>query len=311
MTRRYYKVMPDRGMDMLSQFLDGGFVAVDFEVKSDLTGKFTESFSDFNKQINPIIRQYKPDITKVGAGLAAGCIWRIGRGISQGDIVLCPNKDGELHIGEVSGDYFYLGDKFPHRRKIVWRPNRIKRSDCSQELQNGLKSGLTVYCVDPYGVEIEQLIAGHNPQVNLQTNDLTIENPSVFALEKYLEEFLITNWDKTELSNNYSILSEDGEIVGRQYETDTGRIDILAISKDSKTLLVIELKKGRASDVVVGQIQRYMGFVTEELAGPEQQVRGLIIALENDDRIKRALVVAKGIDFYRYEVNFRLIPINF
>ena len=63
--------------------------------------------------------------------------------------------------------------------------------------------------------------------------------------------------------------------------------------------------------MVVGQIQRYMGFVTEELAGPDQQVRGLIIALENDDRIKRALVVAKGIDFYRYEVNFRLIPANF
>ena len=122
---------------------------------------------------------------------------------------------------------------------------------------------------------------------------------------------MISNGDKTELSNDYSILSEDGEIVGRQYETDTGRIDILAISKDSKTLLVIELKKGRASDVVVGQIQRYMGFVTEELAGPDQQVRGLIIALENDDRIKRALVVAKGIDFYRYEVNFRLIPANF
>jgi len=37
-------------------------------------------------------------------------------------------------------------------------------------------------------------------------------------------------------------------------------IDILAVSKDQKELLVVELKKGRASDVVVGQIQRYMGF---------------------------------------------------
>ena len=33
MNRRYYKVMPDRGMDMLSQFLDGGF-AEHFELKT-------------------------------------------------------------------------------------------------------------------------------------------------------------------------------------------------------------------------------------------------------------------------------------
>ena len=40
--------------------------------------------------------------------------------------------------------------------------------------------------------------------------------------------------------------------------SDTGPIDILAISKDKKTLLVVELKKGRVSDNVVGQIQRYI-----------------------------------------------------
>ena len=99
-------------------------------------------------------------------------------------------------------------------------------------------------------------------------------------------------------------------IVGQQYETDTGPIDILAISKDQKTLLVIELKKGRASDAVVGQIQRYMGFVLEELAEKNQEVKGLIIALDDDIRIKRALAIAKGIDFYRYEVNFRLLPVT-
>ena len=43
-------------------------------------------------------------------------------------------------------------------------------------------------------------------------------------------------------------------------------MDILAISKDKSELLVVELKKGRASDVVVGQIQRYMGFAQYELA---------------------------------------------
>ena len=37
-------------------------------------------------------------------------------------------------------------------------------------------------------------------------------------------------------------------------------------------------------------------------------VRGVIIALDDDKRIRRALQVAQGIDFYRYEVKFNLIP---
>jgi restriction system protein len=83
-------------------------------------------------------------------------------------------------------------------------------------------------------------------------------------------------------------------------------IDILAISKDRKELLVIELKKGRVSDVVVGQIQRYMGFVTTELAEENQKVKGIIIGLEDDLKLKRALTVTQNIDFYKYQVSFKL-----
>ena len=122
----------------------------------------------------------------------------------------------------------------------------------------------------------------------------------------HLEEFLITNWQSTELGLSYDIFEEDGEIVGQQYPSDTGPIDILAISKDRKVLLVVELKKGRASDAVVGQVQRYMGYVLDELAEPGQTVKGVIIALEDDLRLRRALKVAPGIDFYRYQVSFKL-----
>ncbi|HEY1405589.1 MAG TPA: endonuclease NucS domain-containing protein, partial [Spirochaetota bacterium] len=124
--------------------------------------------------------------------------------------------------------------------------------------------------------------------------------------EKHLEDFLVHNWVQTDLGKNYDIF-EDGELYGQQYPTDTGNIDILAISKDKKELLVIELKKGRASDVVVGQIQRYMGYVLEELAEAGQHVKGVIIAYEDDVRIRRALAAAANIEFYKYQVSFRLI----
>jgi restriction system protein len=58
--------------------------------------------------------------------------------------------------------------------------------------------------------------------------------------------------------------------------------------------------------VVVGQIQRYMGFVTSELAEDHQTVRGVIIGLKDDLRLQRALSVTINIDFYRYKVDFEL-----
>ena len=137
-------------------------------------------------------------------------------------------------------------------------------------------------------------------------NDEEVEDPTVFALEKHLEDFLVKNWKHTDIGKKYDIFEDNGEIVGEQYPSDTGPIDILAVSKDKKTLLVIELKRGRTSDVVVGQIHRYMGYVKEELAEPNQEVKGIIIGLEADTRLKRALSVCTNIEFYRYQIDFKL-----
>ena len=149
------------------------------------------------------------------------------------------------------------------------------------------------------------MISGGSPRTIVSTDE-TVEDPSIFALEKHLEEFLVQNWNSTELGKQYNIYEEEGELVGQQYPSDTGPIDILAISKDKKTILVIELKKGRASDVVIGQVQRYMGYVKEELAEEGQTVKGTIIAFEDDIKIQRALSVAQNIDFFTYKINFKL-----
>jgi restriction system protein len=81
----------------------------------------------------------------------------------------------------------------------------------------------------------------------------------------------------------------------------------LAISKDDAEFLVVELKRDQASDVVVGQIQRYMGWVKRNLCQPNQAVKGCIIAYDKDDRITDALYVAPDVSFVRYEVDFRLV----
>ena len=61
---------------------------------------------------------------------------------------------------------------------------------------------------------------------------------------------------------------------------------------------------------IVGQIQRYMGFVKDMLAEDDQKVKGIIIALEDDVKIRRALSVAQNIEFFRYEVTFKLSKVS-
>ena len=91
----------------------------------------------------------------------------------------------------------------------------------------------------------------------------------------------------------------------------TSDLEFIYLDKDNKKeLLVVELKKGRASDAVVGQIQRYMGYVKDELAEPGQMVRGVIIAFEDDTRVRRALSVAQNIEFYTYSIQFKLDKVN-
>ena len=153
-------------------------------------------------------------------------------------------------------------------------------------------SVLTTCNITKYSEELELLIGGEGKS-DLVSNDPTVEDASEFALEKHLEDFLIKNWKSTSLGKKYDIYEEDGVLVG-QYPSDTGPIDILAISKDKKTLLVVELKKGRVSDNVVGQIQRYMGFVKHDLA---ENQNGVIIGHDDDVRIHRALSVTSNIEF--------------
>jgi restriction system protein len=287
------------------QCREGGFIFAHFGIELDLSNELTEDFKSFTAKWRPYLVE-KEGKSAVAAGLNCGALWTICKGISIGDTVLSPDGTGNYLVGEVTGDYYYVSDpELPHRRPIRWMPGTIKRSDMSQALQNSTGSIGTSSEITQYGDEIDALIGGKRPPT-LVSNDNTIEDPVAFALEKHLEDFLVSNWSKTEFGKDYKIFEDDGELVGQQYPSDTGPIDILAISKDEKEILVVELKKGRASDNVVGQVQRYMGFVKEELCTREQTVKGVIVALEDDTRIRRALSVANNIDFYRYEVNFKL-----
>jgi restriction system protein len=286
---------------------ENGFIGGDWGIDVDLSGQLPEDWRTFNQEFIPVFLEKNPGKSKVSAGLACGMLHTICKGIKLGDVVLSPNGIGAYYVGEVTSEYQYVpGGILPHRRAVKWYTNLIDREEMSQSLKNSTGSIGTVCDITKYADEIEALLARLSPP-ELIAHDTTVEDPTFFALEKHLEDFLVHNWYATDLGKRYDIYTEDDEIVGQQYPTDTGPIDILAVRKDGKELLVVELKKGRASDVVMGQIQRYMGYVLDVLAEPGQDVRGVIIAMEDDLRLRRALKVAPNIEFYRYEVSFKMV----
>jgi restriction system protein len=307
--KNYYRVMLGKKSAFAEQCFAGNFIGTDFGIAEDLSQNLPDEWRTFNKQFIPVFLAGHPDKNKISAGLACGALWTVSKGIRKGDFVLCPDGAGTYRVGEVIGDYQYApGQVLPHRRPVQWLSQSIDRAAMSDTLQNSTGSIGTVSDVSRHREEIEKLIGGGSAPTIVST-DPTVEDPTAFALEKHLEDFLVQNWALTDLGNDYDIFEEEGEKVGQQYPTDTGPIDVLAISKGKKELLVVELKKGRASDVVVGQVLRYMGFVLQELAENGQTVKGVIIALEDDQRIRRALAATSNITFYRYQISFKLLKV--
>ena len=304
--RSFYRVMLGQKSVYAEECFTGNFIGTDFGITQNLTKKLPDEWRAFNKEFIPIFLAAHPDKTKISAGLACGALWTVSKGIRKGDVVLCPDGTGKYRVGEVAGDYYYEPGKILfHRRPVTWLMITIDRAAMSDGLRHSAGSIGTVSDITHHREELEKLLAGASVPKLIST-DPSVEDPSSFALEEHLEDFLVKNWPHTELGKDYDIYEEEGE-KAQQYQTDTRPLDILAISKDKKRLLVVELKKGRASDAVVGQTLRYMSFVQEELAEEGQMVVAVIIAHEDDQRIRRALAMTPTIAFYRYQVSFKLV----
>lgn len=81
----------------------------------------------------------------------------------------------------------------------------------------------------------------------------------------------------------------------------SGYIDILC--RDSAgALVVVELKAGRADARVIGQTLGYMGDLLEEEAA--ENVRGIIVAHDFDQRTKSAAKAVSSLSLYRYSISF-------
>jgi len=120
---------------------------------------------------------------------------------------------------------------------------------------------------------------------------------STLGLEIDLRRFLASNPDSIEKG---LVLVEDGE----EYDThEVGIIDLL-LKDSSGTLVVVELKRRKTGDQVVGQILRYIGWVHDNLS---PKVRGIIIVGEPYEKLDYALKPIESIvQLKYYRVKFEI-----
>lgn len=289
------------------EMIAAGYLGVDFIGDYDIKPHLGQGAGAFRGAMNTVYLEMYPGKSRIAAGLAMGNLWVACEGIREGDMVLAPKPGRTYQYGIVAGEYeYHPGTELPHRRRVDWKGS-LNRDDMSPVLASSAGSLMTVFQLSAHVAELATLtqLADQAQPIALAIS-AQVEDHLAFQMEKQLEDFLVHNWRRTALGREYDIYEEGGQLVGQQYPTDTGPMDILAISRDRSRLLVVELKRGRASDAVVGQIQRYMGFVHEALLEPGQTVEGVIIAQEDDLKIRRALSIAKDIRFMKYRVEFHL-----
>lgn len=89
----------------------------------------------------------------------------------------------------------------------------------------------------------------------------------------------------------------------KQYRTDVGIIDILAVDKNSK-LVIIELKAGEADRQILGQLIPYISWIKTNLSN-NIEVRGIIVANSFDYGVIQALDMWPFLNLIRYKVDFK------
>lgn len=129
--------------------------------------------------------------------------------------------------------------------------------------------------------------------------------PYGFPLESHLRDFIVRNIQTIRPGGKPLSLFRDAEgTLGREYPTDVGPIDVLAVDSDGD-FVVFELKLERGPDRAMGQLMRYMGWVKQHLAG-EHGVKGVVVAQNISENLRYAASISPLVQLFEYEIDFKL-----
>lgn len=109
--------------------------------------------------------------------------------------------------------------------------------------------------------------------------------------------------DIKKLGNTLSIIDD-----GAERSVESGFIDITCEDEVDGSVVVIELKAGKADGKAIGQVLGYMGDLTVE--DDSKPVRGILVAHEFDRRAVSASRAVPALKMFKYAVDFRFEAVD-
>lgn len=116
--------------------------------KEELSDLYDEHFSKGNR----------------GKGQDIGQIWRFLHGMQIGDYVILA-ENSVFHIGRVESDYYYdetetesQDSDYKNNRKVKWLKKNISRSVLSTNMQNSLKTAMSLWTLNDYKSAVLDLL---------------------------------------------------------------------------------------------------------------------------------------------------------
>jgi len=148
----------------------------------------------------------------------------------------------------------------------------------------------------------------------LQVQNLLWRIYSLYAPSEEIEEEVISQKEEIPdiledplrefIAKHLETIEKGLKLIQTKYRTKqrVGEIDILCNDAKGK-FVVIEVKRWKDSDKVVGQILRYMGAIKEEKGS---EPRGIIVLNQEDKRLNYALFMLKDVKVKYYTLNFTI-----
>jgi len=272
----------------------GNFIGANFDIEEDIASSLKDSWANSRDKLVSLYLQYMPEKSRVSAGLACGFLWTICKGLSVGDIVLCPNGKGEYLVGEIASDYYYSpNDILPHRRKVQWHNYTIKRTSMSEDLRHSTGSIGTCSDITRYGDEIDTLIL--NNQSGVQTaqpapsvKTVKFDERSLHPLFcSYLRNekdiFAKTIYHEKSTSKDKEQKWVHPDIIGvhfADFKTDDTNILLKSLeSKQSLTIYSFEMKKEIRSDYDLKE------YYFQALSNSSWANRGYLVAFDINEQL--------------------------
>ena len=270
-----------------------GSLAVDWLEQDRVTVGWAKQIGDFRGQpTEEIVEKSK----NAGAGRQVARFLgktERGDGMSEGDtvIVYAPNPKGMvIGVGEVGEPEYVSNPDLPyedHRyhRSVTWYDwgTPVAKDELSSD--------------SPQVFTPNTLAEFHKPRSKLEN---AIKRAPLIPTEE-IKSVLSLGSSERDMHlwtmRNLQKLGEGISITEHESPLPVGDVDILA--EDSEGWVVIEIKKGKASDWSVGQIKGYMSDLKRETG---ENVRGILIAEDFSTRVKRA-VQDDSVDLHRLKLN--------